>query len=106
MKKWMLGFAALAVMTGHAVAAEPAPAQPRPTGGNFTAPPPDRQPVCTRATLQAAVDSYVEAQRAGNPRKLALSGNVRVLQDMTPIEPAQGMWNKPLAIVAANSILD
>jgi hypothetical protein len=28
-------------------------------------------PVCTRATLQAAVDSYLEAQKTGDAKKIA-----------------------------------
>jgi len=94
------------VQFAAAQAAQPAGTEQRATGGSLTAPPPDRVPVCTRATLQAAVDSYLEAQRTGNPRKLSLAGNVRVLQDMAPIEAAQGLWNKPLTIAATNSILD
>ena len=111
MKTRNLVFAALCCVTAltqaaMAQAAQPAGTEQRPTGGNFTAPPPDRVPVCTRATLQAAVDSYLESQRTGNPRKLSLSGNVRVLQDMAPIEASQGLWNKPLVIAATNSVLD
>ncbi len=85
MKKSLIVLAALCGMAGLAQAAEP-----QPTGGSFTPPPPDRKPVCTRTTLQAAVDSYVEAQRAGNPRKMAFSGNARFLQDMAPVEPGAG----------------
>jgi hypothetical protein len=99
MKKWIAG---IAVACGLVTLAHGA----QPTGGTFTPPPPDRKPVCTRASLQAAVDSYVEAQRTGNPRKLAFSGNARFLQDMAPIEPGQGLWNKPLAIAVTNSFLD
>ncbi|MFO1504668.1 MAG: hypothetical protein U1F39_12780 [Steroidobacteraceae bacterium] len=110
MRKSQLIAAALAcgaaVLAQSGVAAQPAGMEQRPTGGSFTAPPPDRVPVCTRATLQAAVDSYLEAQRTGNPRKLSLAGNVRVLQDMAPIEASQGLWNKPLVIAATNSVLD
>jgi hypothetical protein len=111
MKTRHLLFAALCGMAAMtqamlAQAAQPAGTEQRPTGGNFTAPPPDRVPVCTRATLQAAVDSYLDAQRTGNPRKLSLAGNVRILQDMAPIEASQGLWNKPLVIAATSSVLD
>jgi hypothetical protein len=99
MKQWML----LAVLS---VAAAAQAAEPRPAGGTFTPPPPDRVPVCTRASLQAAVDSYVEGQRTGNPRKMALAANARLLQDMAPVEAAQGLWNKPLAIAYTQSVLD
>ncbi|MET0279828.1 MAG: hypothetical protein ABW278_01715 [Steroidobacteraceae bacterium] len=99
MKKWML----LALLASAAAAQS---AEPRPTGGTFTAPPPDRVPVCTRASLQAAVDSYVEGQRTGNPRKMALAANARLLQDMAPVEAAQGLWNKALPIAYTQSVLD
>jgi hypothetical protein len=95
---------ALAALCGLALGAQAA--EPRPSGGSFTAPPPDRVPVCTRATLQAAADSYVEAQRTGNPRKLSFAGNARFLQDMAPIEAAQGLWNKALPVGYTNSVLD
>ena len=81
-------------------------AEPRPTGGTFVPPPPDRVPVCTRASLQAAVDSYVEAQRTGNARKMAFAGNARFLQDMAAVEPAKGLWNTALKIAATQSVLD
>jgi hypothetical protein len=108
MKNWMVGFVAVCGMVAQLQAAEPAAAtaQPRPTGGTFVAPPPDRIPVCTRASLQAAADSYVEAQRTGNPRKMAFAGNARFLQDMAAIEPARGLWNTALKISATQSILD
>jgi hypothetical protein len=106
LKKCITVVAVLCAMIPLAQAAQPAGNEQRPTGGSFTPPPPDRVPVCTRATLQAAVDSYLDAQRTGNPRKLSLSGNVRVLQDMAPIEASQGLWNKPLVIAATSSVLD
>jgi hypothetical protein len=105
MKKHFIALAALCGIVGLAQAAEPA-AQPAPRAGSFTPPPPDRKPVCTRATLQAAVDSYVEAQRTGNPRKMAFSGNARFLQDMATIESGQGLWNKALPVSYTNSVLD
>ena len=82
MKKRNLVFAALCGMAALtqatlAQAAQPAGTEQRPTGGSFTAPPPDRVPMCTRATLQAAVDSYLDAQRTAIRRR-ALAGNVRI----------------------------
>jgi hypothetical protein len=100
MREWMF---AVALCTMAAVANG---AEPRPTGGSFTPPPPDRVPVCTRASLQAAVDSYVEGQRTGNPRKMSFAGNARFLQDMAPVEPNQGLWNKALPIAYTQSVLD
>jgi hypothetical protein len=106
MKKLIVGIAALCGMVAQAQAAQPAAAEPRPAGGTFVAPPADRIPVCTRASLQAAVDSYLEAQRTGNPRRMAFAGNARYLQDMATVEPARGLWNTALKIAVHNSVLD
>jgi hypothetical protein len=99
-RQWMIA-AALCATALQLQAAEP-----RPTGGSFVPPPPDRVPVCTRASLQSAVDSYLEAQRTGNPRRMAFAGNARFLQDMAPVEPAAGLWNKALKIASTQSVLD
>lgn len=96
----------VAAVIAWVMAAVTQAAEPQPQGGSFTPPPPDRVPVCTRVMLQAAVDSYVEAQRTGNPRKMAFSGNARFLQDMAAIEPARGLWNTALKIAYTQSILD
>ncbi len=109
MKKWIAGVVVAFGMAAAAQAAQgvpPATAEGRMSGGNFQAPPPDRKPVCTRASLQAAVDGYVEAQRTGNPRKMAFAGNARFLQDMAPIEANRGLWNTALKVGAHNSVLD
>ena len=63
MKKCIILVAALCGLVPLAQSAQPAGTEQRPTGGSFTPPPPDRVPVCTRATLQAAVDSYLELAR-------------------------------------------
>ena len=83
-----------------AMAAAPA------TGATFVPPPPDRIPVCTRATLQAAVDSYVAAQKAGDATKLAFADKVSYLENMAEITPDKGLWNTALPIAYTNSILD
>jgi len=101
MRKRIIGFVAACGLASAAGAA-----QPQPSGGNFTAPPPDRKPVCDRASLKAATDAYVEAQRTGNPRKLAFAGNARFLQDMATIEPARGLWNRALPIAYTMSFHD
>jgi hypothetical protein len=83
-----------------AMAAAPA------TGATFVPPPPDRIPVCTRATLQAAVDSYVDAQKTGDAKKLAFADKVRYLENMGEITPDKGLWNTALPVAYSNSILD
>jgi hypothetical protein len=56
--------------------------------------------------LQAAVDSYVDAQKSGDARKLAFADKVRYLENMGEITPDKGLWNTALPIAYSNSILD
>jgi hypothetical protein len=83
-----------------ALAAAPAP------GATFVPPPPDVLPVCTRATLQAAADSYVAAQKSGDAKKLVFADKVRYLENMGEITPDKGLWNTALPVAYSNSILD
>jgi hypothetical protein len=61
---------------------------------------------CTRAVLQAAVDSYIAAQGAGNPSKMPLASRVKYIENMTEIKKDQGLWNTPLPIAFHRSFLD
>lgn len=72
------------------------PAQP-------AAPPP---PTCTRSELQAAVDSYVAAQKAGDVSKLAFADKVAFRENMTDVAKSDGLWNKALPIALSRSFLD
>jgi hypothetical protein len=81
-------------------AAEPAPA------ATFVPPPPDVIPVCSRASLQVAVDSYVAAQKSGDATKMAFADKVKYLENMSDVEPAKGLWNTALPVAYSNSILD
>lgn len=76
------------------------------SGGSFTPPPPDRIAVCTRATLQAAVDSYLAAQSTGDGAKMLLAGNAKVLENMSDVAPDKGLWNTKLPIAHSRSFLD
>ena len=62
--------------------------------------------VCTRATLQAAVDSYIAAQRSGDPSKMSLASNVRYVQQWAEINKEEGLWNASLPVAFHRSILD
>lgn len=88
------------LLSASALAAEPAPAV------TFVPPPPDVIPVCTRATLQAAVDSYVAAQKAGDAKKLTFTEKARYLENMSEVAPDKGLWNTALPVAYTNSILD
>ncbi len=61
---------------------------------------------CTRAVLQAAVDSYLEAQKAGDLSKASLAAKVKYIENMKETGKDQGVWNTPLPIVFHRSILD
>lgn len=63
-------------------------------------------PMCTRAGLQAAVDSYVAAQKAGDVSKIALAEKVTFRENMSDVGKADGLWNTGLPIALSRSILD
>ena len=61
---------------------------------------------CTRAGLQAAVDSYLAAQQAGNPSIMLLASKVKFVENVIEVKKEQGLWNTPLPIAFHRSILD
>jgi hypothetical protein len=81
------------------LAAVTAQAQPPQT------PPPD-PPVCTRADLQAAADSYVQAQTSGDAAKMTLADDAMFLENMAEVAKDAGLWNTALPIALSRSFLD
>jgi hypothetical protein len=61
---------------------------------------------CTRAVLQTAVDSFLEAQETGDASKISLASSVKYLENWTEIKREQGLWNTPLPIAFHRSFLD
>ncbi len=61
---------------------------------------------CTRAVLQAAVDSYLAAQEAGDPSKMLLAPQVKYAENMNEVQKEDGLWNTPLPIAFHRSFLD
>ena len=61
---------------------------------------------CTRESLQAAVDSYLAAQKAGDGSKMAFAEKVKYLENMSEVAPDKGLWNTKLPIDFSRSILD
>jgi len=61
---------------------------------------------CTRDVLQAAVDSYLAAQKAGDRTKMQLTDQPKFLQNMGPIAADRGLWNTALPIAFSRSFLD
>jgi hypothetical protein len=82
MNKWMTGLLALCGVAAQAHAA------------------------CTRPVLQAAVDSYIAAQKAGDRTKMTLTEKAKFRQDMNDIAADKGLWNTPLSIDHVRSFLD
>jgi hypothetical protein len=106
LRKFFLA-AALAVPLGCSFASQIQAAAPGAmTGGNFVAPPPDKVPVCTRASLQAAVDTYVAAQKAGDRSKMAFAEKAKYLENMSDVDADKGLWNTKLPIAFTRSFLD
>ena len=88
-----LGLAAQAHAQAQQQGAPPAP----------QAPP---KPVCTRQSLQAAVDTYLAAQKAGDSKKMAFADKVKYLENMGEVAPDKGLWNTALPIALSRSFLD
>jgi hypothetical protein len=66
----------------------------------------EAQAACTRAELQAATSSYVEAQKSGNVAKLALADDAKFLENMIEIGKGDGLWNTALPIALSRSFHD
>jgi hypothetical protein len=64
------------------------------------------QTACTRATLQAAADSYVAAQTTGDIAKMALSNDAKYRENMSDVAADAGLWNTALPIALSRSFLD
>jgi len=64
------------------------------------------QTVCTRSMLQAAADSYIAAQRAGDLSKMSLDPKVKFIENMSDTAKEKGLWNTALPIALSHSIYD
>lgn len=61
---------------------------------------------CSRPGLQAAVDSYIAAQSAGDASLMPLADPVSYEEQMAPADIATGVLTTPLAIDYHHSLLD
>lgn len=64
------------------------------------------QTECTRSMLQAATDSYVAAQTAGDLSKMSLAPKVKYIENMQDTTKEKGLWNTALPIAFHRSIFD
>jgi hypothetical protein len=61
---------------------------------------------CTRPMLMAAAESYIAAQKAGDPSKMSLAPKAKYQENMSVVEKEKGLWNTPLPIALHRSIYD
>src|SRR6185369_16411227 len=61
---------------------------------------------CTRASLEAAVESYLAAQKSGDSKKMAFAGKVKYLENMGEVAADKGLWNTALPIAFSRSLYD
>ena len=61
---------------------------------------------CTRASLQAAVESYLAAQKSGDRTKMAFADKVKYLENMSEVAADKGAWNTAMPIAFSRSIYD
>jgi hypothetical protein len=61
---------------------------------------------CTRASLQAATESYLAAQKSGDISKMALDPKAKLIENMSATTKEKGLWNTALPIALSRSIYD
>ncbi len=61
---------------------------------------------CTRDDLQAAVDSYLAAQGAGDPRMMTLADNAAYREQFQTADMESGIVSTPLNVDFTNTLLD
>ena len=61
---------------------------------------------CTRASLQQAVDKYIDALKQGKPSLMPLTPQARYIERRKTLKFGEGIWQKPLVIDLHRSILD
>jgi hypothetical protein len=61
---------------------------------------------CARASLQAAVNRYLDALRKGNPSLMPLTPQAMYMENRNEVALEQGIWQKPLAVDFHRSQLD
>jgi len=83
-----------------------------PVGAQQSSPPAQAPPpaparaTCTRASLQAAVESYLAAQKSGDSKKMTFADKVKYLENMSEVAPDKGLWNTALPIAFSRSLYD
>jgi hypothetical protein len=53
---------------------------------------------CTRASIQSAVDKYIEALKKGTPSIMPLASQAKYIENRKEIPLGQGIWQAPLTV--------
>jgi len=61
---------------------------------------------CTRSSLQATTDKYLDALKKGTPELMPLASQAKYIQNRKEIPFGQGIWQAPLAVDFSRSLLD
>ncbi len=72
----------------------------------WRAQPPAPASECSRASLQSAVDSYLEALESANPSRMSLTPQVKYIENQKESAIGQGILQQPLKIDFYRSVFD
>jgi hypothetical protein len=63
-------------------------------------------PGCTRASLQAIADKYVDALKNGNPSLMPLASQPKYIERRKEVPLGEGIWKKPLVVDFYRTLVD
>ena len=61
---------------------------------------------CTRETLQAKVDAYIDSLKKGEPSSMPLAPGAKYIENRKEISFREGVWQEPLVVDFHRSLLD
>jgi hypothetical protein len=61
---------------------------------------------CTRASLQQAVEKYLDALKKGTPSLMPLTSQAKYIENRKEVPLGQGIWQAPLAVDFHRSLFD
>ncbi len=61
---------------------------------------------CTRESLQATVDKYLDALKKGDPSLMPLGPNAKYMENRNGVPFGEGIWRTPLKVEFNRSQLD
>jgi hypothetical protein len=66
----------------------------------------DAQNPCTRESLQAKVDAYINALKKGEPSLMPLASGAKYIENRKETDFRKGIWQEPLVVDFHRSLLD